>query len=183
MRLVLTLLAKNEADVIDANVAYHLAGGVDSVVATDNGSTDGTLEILERYERLGVLRLIREPSTEFRQGEWVTRMARIAAEEGADWVINSDADEFWWPRGGDFKEALGAYPDATESYTGSGVHLFRARRAVVRSSRNALPSASHCKRRSMTLRARSGRRASQPIVRTPRCGFVTATMTWKVPRS
>ena len=110
MKLALTLLAKNEADVIDANVAYHLAAGVDFVVATDNNSTDGTTEILERYERDGVLELIREPSTNFRQGEWVTRMARRAAERGADWVINADADEFWWPRAGDLKEALARLP-------------------------------------------------------------------------
>jgi glycosyltransferase involved in cell wall biosynthesis len=50
MQLALTLLAKNEADVIDANIAYHLGAGVDFVVATDNGSTDGTLEILERTD-------------------------------------------------------------------------------------------------------------------------------------
>lgn len=110
MQLALTLLAKNEADVIDANLAYHLAAGVDFVVATDNGSTDGTLEILERYERDGVLELIREPSTDFRQGEWVTRMARRAAERGADWVINADADEFWWPRAGNLKEVLNRLP-------------------------------------------------------------------------
>ena len=111
MKLALTLLAKNEADVIDANVAYHLCAGVDFIVATDNGSTDGTTEILERYEQAGALHLIREPSSDFRQGEWVTRMAHFAAERGADWVINADADEFWWPRGGDLKEALARLPD------------------------------------------------------------------------
>jgi hypothetical protein len=111
VQLALTLLAKNEVDVIDANIAYHLGAGVDFVVATDNGSTDGTLEILERYERDGVLELIREPSRDFRQGEWVTRMARRAAERGAGWVINADADEFWWPRAGNLKYALERLPE------------------------------------------------------------------------
>jgi hypothetical protein len=111
VKLALTLLAKNEADVVDANVAYHLSAGVDFVVATDNGSTDGTTEILERYERDRVLHLIREPSSNFQQGEWVTRMARLAAEQGADWVINADADEFWWPRAGNLVEALERLPE------------------------------------------------------------------------
>jgi Glycosyl transferase family 2 len=111
MKLVVTVLARDEADVIDAQVAFHLNAGADFVIATDNNSQDGTTEILEGYERLGVLRLIREPAEGLRQGEWVTRMARAAAaEHGADWVINSDADEFWWPRGGSLKEVLGAVP-------------------------------------------------------------------------
>jgi Glycosyl transferase family 2 len=112
MKVVSTVLARDEGDVIDAQVAFHLNAGVDFVIATDNNSRDGTTEILEAYARDGVLHLIREPAEGLRQGEWVTRMARLAATEyGADWVINTDADEFWWPRGGSLKEVLAAVPD------------------------------------------------------------------------
>ena len=111
MKLVMTLLARDEADVVDAQLAFHLAAGVDYVVATDNRSSDRTTEILEAYAREGQLHLLREPSDAFDQSAWVTRMARLAAAElGADWVINSDADEFWWPRGGDLNDVLSATP-------------------------------------------------------------------------
>jgi Glycosyl transferase family 2 len=111
MKLVMTLLARNEADIVDAQIAFHLNAGVDFVIATDNRSDDGTTEILERYERAGYLRLLYEDADTMRQEEWVTRMARIAATDlGADWVINSDADEFWWPRGGDLKDVLAGVP-------------------------------------------------------------------------
>jgi hypothetical protein len=111
MKLVVTVLARDEADIIDAHVRFHLNAGADLVIATDNNSKDGTTEILESYARDGVLRLIREPAEGLRQGPWVTRMARLAASDfGADWVINSDADEFWWPRGGSLKEVLAAVP-------------------------------------------------------------------------
>jgi hypothetical protein len=112
MRLVLTVLARDEADIIDAQIAFHLNAGVDFVIATDNASRDGTTEILEAYERAGCLHLIREPAEGLRQGEWVTRMARLAAREfAADWVINSDADEFWWPRGASLKDVLDPIPE------------------------------------------------------------------------
>ena len=107
----MTLLVRDEADIVDAQIAYHLHAGVDFVVATDNRSEDATLEILERYARDGVLYLIREPGDDLRQSEWVTRMARLATTDfGADWILNADADEFWHARGASLKELLCAVP-------------------------------------------------------------------------
>jgi hypothetical protein len=111
MKLVMTLLARDEADIVDAQIAFHLHAGVDFVIATDNGSRDGTTEILESYARAGYLHLIREEGNDMRQGEWVTRMARLAATDfGADWVINSDADEFWCSHGAPIKTVLSQVP-------------------------------------------------------------------------
>jgi hypothetical protein len=112
MKLVMTLLVRNEADIIDAQIAFHRAAGVDFFLVTDHASQDGTTEILERYEQEGVLHLLRETDDELRQSDWMTRMAQMAAREhGADWVINSDADEFWWPWGGDLKQVLAEIPE------------------------------------------------------------------------
>ena len=111
MTLVMTLLARDEADVIDSWLSFHLNAGADFVVATDNRSQDGTTDVLERYAGEGHVHLIRENGDDLRQDEWVTRMARLAATEfGADWVINSDADEFWWPRGASLAHVLDAVP-------------------------------------------------------------------------
>jgi hypothetical protein len=111
MTLVMTLLARDEADIVESWLAFHLNAGADFVVATDNDSQDGTTDVLERFAREGHLHLIREPGDDLRQNEWVTRMARLAATDfGADWVINSDADEFWWPRGPSLSRVLDAIP-------------------------------------------------------------------------
>jgi glycosyltransferase involved in cell wall biosynthesis len=113
MKAVMTLLVRDEADIVDSMLSFHLNAGVDFVIAMDNGSVDGTTEILESYAADGVLHLLRQPEVDhyFAQGEWVTQMARLAATEfGADWIIHADADEFWWPRSGSLKEIFGAIP-------------------------------------------------------------------------
>jgi hypothetical protein len=148
MKLVMTLLARDEADVVDENIAFHLHAGVDFVIVTDNGSTDGTNEILERYERAGRLRLLREPGDDMRQDEWVTRMARLAAtEHDADWVLHADADEFWWPRGGSLKDVLATVPERFGVVRGCWRHFlprpdegsFFAERMIVRLATPAHP--------------------------------------------
>ena len=107
----MTLLVRDNADVIEANLRYHLARGVDFVLVTDNGSRDGTVEILERYRGRGIAEIWHENSSDFDQSGWVTRMARHAATaHGAGWVMNNDADELWWPKEGDLKQVFEAIP-------------------------------------------------------------------------
>lgn len=113
--LVMTLLVRNEADVIRQNIEFHLSRGVDHVIATDNASTDGTTDILEEFARAGHLTLIRERSDDYRQVAWVNRMIALATEKfGQTWLINNDADEFWRP------------PDNTEGRVGNLRDVLRA---------------------------------------------------------
>lgn len=105
--LIMSLLVRDEADIIAHNIEYHLAHGVDHLIATDNASVDGTREILEDYEKSGVLTLLDEPSDAYLQDVWATRMARMAAERfGPCWLISNDADEFWHAPNGNLKRSL-----------------------------------------------------------------------------
>jgi glycosyltransferase involved in cell wall biosynthesis len=108
----MTLKVRDEADIIEDNLRYHRAQGVDFFVVADTGSTDGTVQIIEPYEAAGMVRLERigrgiHDMKEGGEGE----IARIAGEMGADWVIHNDADEFWWPLTGNLKEAIAVIPD------------------------------------------------------------------------
>jgi len=97
-RLVMTILCKDEADIIEANVRVHAALGVDAFVVMDNGSTDGTREKLTALEKEFELHVIDREGV-YDQSAWMTELAHYARDHmGADWVISNDADEFWLPQ-------------------------------------------------------------------------------------
>ncbi len=107
----MTLLVRDEEDILDTHLRYHFEQGVDFVVATDNRSSDSTPEILRVHESEGRLHYIHEATDDFNQSTWVTTMARMAADRfEADWVIHSDADEFWWSDYADLASALQSVP-------------------------------------------------------------------------
>jgi len=110
----MALKVRDEGDILEANLRFHHALGVDHFVVTDNGSTDETPEILRRYVDAGLAHVINEPGTDLRErgADWLTQMARLAATElGAAWVIHADADEFWWPLRGTLADAFAAIPE------------------------------------------------------------------------
>jgi len=98
-------MVRNEADIIRVNILHHLSHCVDRMIVVDNGSTDGTDRILEEMSRTGRVMWTRDDSP-YQQSRVITRLARQAYHEGADWVLPIDADEFWYARHGDFKGVL-----------------------------------------------------------------------------
>lgn len=115
MKLIMTLLVRDEQDIVPCNIEYHLSRGVDFIIATDNRSAQSTTNVLKSYQRQGVLHYIREPEDTYAQSRWVTRMVRLAVDRyQADWIINNDVDEFWWPdaRAGNLKDVLAGQPSS-----------------------------------------------------------------------
>jgi hypothetical protein len=98
--IAMTLIVRNEADIIGANIAHHLALGVDRIIVTDNGSTDGTKDILAGLARTGQVDVTHEDGP-FRQVERANEMVLEARAGGADWVTAFDADEFLMPPEGE----------------------------------------------------------------------------------
>jgi len=116
-RVAMSILVRDEVDIIEANIRYHAAQGVEHFVVTDNGSIDGTREdngsIDGTREVLSALRnefsldIIDEPAFTIDQDLWVTRMAKqLQAMNRFDWIIHNDADEFWVPQHGLLSDAI-----------------------------------------------------------------------------
>jgi Glycosyl transferase family 2 len=110
VKLVMTLRTRDHADLVDAHLTYHLSAGVDFVLVFDHRSEDGTREILDRFAREGYARVVRKDDERYQVGVWIQELAELAHDHKPDWVLASDADEFWWPSGGNLKDVLGAIP-------------------------------------------------------------------------
>jgi len=116
MKLVMIVCVRDEQDIIAQNIRFHLDHGVDHVLVLDNGSVDGTRDLLSDLARNAPLTVLDEPGKDHAQGKWMTRLAHLAIDtHRADWILPNDADEFWWPGSSSLKEhiAANADPDVT----------------------------------------------------------------------
>ncbi len=108
VKLFMTLLVKNEEGMLEENLQFHKAMGVDGFIITDNNSTDSTPDIIRKYKQKGWIKeVIEEKATNYEQKDWVDRMIwKAKTIYKADWIINADADELWYAPTGNLKDEL-----------------------------------------------------------------------------
>lgn len=88
-------MVKDEADVIEG-VLRHMADEVDALIVANNGSTDGTRDILDRLAGELPLTVLDDPDPAYHQSAKMSALAARAADAGADWIVPFDADEIWF---------------------------------------------------------------------------------------
>ena len=108
---------KNEAPYIVEWVAYHRAIGVDNFLIYTNDCTDGTAEILDRLQAMGVLQHRNNDNWKGNspQQHALNQSQREPVIRDAEWIIHIDVDEFINVRTGNgtLQDFLDHVPDAT----------------------------------------------------------------------
>jgi len=102
---------KDEADIIGP-VVEHMLTQVDVLLIADNASTDGTLEILRGFDGSRVI-VTSDPEVGYFQSRQMSALAATAAQNGAEWVVPFDADEWWYSPFGRIADVLAELPHAS----------------------------------------------------------------------
>jgi hypothetical protein len=106
-KIVLVTVPYDQGDILRDFLDWHLELGIDLILATDGGSTDGSRDVLEEYRKTG--RVLWSPLperdlTKYAVGDELASRARD--EHGAAWIILCDVDEFLCTTGADLQTIL-----------------------------------------------------------------------------
>lgn len=104
MTVIGIAMVKDEADIIAITVR-HMLTQVDHVIIADNGSSDGTRDILTGLD----VELVDDPDPAYYQSAKMGALAARAHEQGATWIVPFDADELWTCRWGTISDVLAAH--------------------------------------------------------------------------
>ena len=108
---------KNEAPYIIEWVAYHRAIGVDNFLIYTNDCSDGTTEILDRLQEMGILQHRNNDKWKGNSPQQYALNQALKEDviKNAEWIIHIDVDEFMNVRmgNGTLPEFLEQFPDTT----------------------------------------------------------------------
>ncbi|MGE0344179.1 MAG: glycosyltransferase family 2 protein [Porticoccaceae bacterium] len=103
-------MIRDEVDIVGHTVR-NMARQVDRLIVADNGSVDGTRELLAELAQELPLEVVDDPERGYWQSRKMTALAHRAGEQGASWVVPFDADEWWYCTFGPIREHLAGIGD------------------------------------------------------------------------
>jgi glycosyltransferase involved in cell wall biosynthesis len=98
-------MVRDEVDIVGHTVR-NMARQVDRLIVADNGSTDGTRDLLADLARELPLEIVDDRERGYWQSRKMTALAARAGAQGAEWIVPFDADEWWYCTHGPIREHL-----------------------------------------------------------------------------
>jgi glycosyltransferase involved in cell wall biosynthesis len=126
-RIVATVETFNEADFLPRWLG-HVETIADAIVAIDDGSEDDSAEVLRRHPK--VTRLIAKKRGKRHEVKDRRILTKLALEEGADWILNLDADEVFDARVREVLPRLLADSEGVAEFRFRKFHLWRGEEQI-----------------------------------------------------
>lgn len=104
-------MVRDEEDVIVPLVEHLFLQGVTRLIIADNVSVDQTRPLLEDLAKSYNIKIVDDPVVGYYQSLKMSALAKMAFDEGCDWILPCDADEvFTGTEGRTIAEGLAACP-------------------------------------------------------------------------
>lgn len=164
MRAAVCALVKDEGHIIGEWLSYHLALGFDAAIVLDNGSTDGTTQVVDAAARDFDVRtkaVVRDAvGYDTQENAYIAACEELGSE--FDWIAFVDADEFITPTQDASIKDLLARLDAHHAIClnwlmfGSAGHLTQPDDLVIEAFRSCAPASSFSPNRHVKSIVRPG---------------------------
>lgn len=113
------LIVKNEIDILP--VMLKSCSFIDDIVAIDNGSEDGTFELLQNTPK--VIKCVRD-LTPFSEKYFANSFMDLIDNSDVDWFVNLDADELYCDKFLEFKSFLNGLDFNINTITRPDFYMF-----------------------------------------------------------
>lgn len=116
VKIVMTLLIRDDLDILTENLLFHHEMGVDSFILMDGRPSGDSADLMEILPRDLGLDIRHASSALSARDQWVAEMTRLALDtHAADWVLNGAPDMFWVPRQGTLRTLLAGLSPGTDA--------------------------------------------------------------------